>query len=140
MFAGPGRVLAAEIVGRLKRIATVYGLYGAAGLLIICAAGYALDALHAWLASMSGAVQAGLLVAAMLLLLAVSAMVVAILVGRRRHAAPDLKVVTLAAMPELGHHKAWIPAVSGMIVGGAAAAIGRRLGHRKSRHEVSGDA
>lgn len=137
-------VVTAEVVGRLKRIATVYGLYGVAGFLIIFAAGYALDAFHGVLASRFGEMQASLLVAALLLVLAVLAVVVAILVSRRRQTAPDLKAVARAAMPELGHHKAWIPAVFGMMIGGAAAAIGLQSRLRKTRrvlprHEVSGD-
>ena len=63
MFGGLGSFITSEISGVVRRNAVIYGLFGLAALLLLCAAGYALNALHTVLEFRYGAVAASLWVA-----------------------------------------------------------------------------
>lgn len=76
--------LVAGATGAIRRRVIVYGLWFAAGLLLIFAAGYAVNGLHALLISWWGAIAASLAVAGGLLLCSIVLVVVGHLLSRRR--------------------------------------------------------
>ena len=63
MLGGIGSFITAEVSGTVRRNLVVYGLYGFAALLLFCAGGYALHALHIVLEQRYGAVAASLWIA-----------------------------------------------------------------------------
>lgn len=63
MFASIGDYVTTTISGVVKRTATIAGLYVFAALMVVCAAGYGLNALYSYLASSRGAVFASLWIA-----------------------------------------------------------------------------
>ena len=64
MFGGIGSFIASEVSGVVRRNVIVYGLFGLAVLLMLCAGGYALNALHTVLEQRYGAVAASLWIVA----------------------------------------------------------------------------
>lgn len=67
MLAAAFRVWLADLKSRLSSRLWSYGMFGAAGFLLLCAAGYVLDALHGWLALSYGRTSASLIIAALLM-------------------------------------------------------------------------
>lgn len=74
--------LAETVKAALRRELVIYGLWSAGGLLVLFAAGYALDALYTFLMFRWGGVAASLAVAAGLLLSAVAAVLAGYLISR----------------------------------------------------------
>ncbi|MFJ5369112.1 hypothetical protein ACIPIA_07815, partial [Bosea sp. CER48] len=69
----------------MRRNAIVYGLFGLAALLLLCAGGYALNALHTLLELRYGAIAASLWIAGGLLATAILAFCIGLYVkGKRR--------------------------------------------------------
>lgn len=100
MFGGIGSYIASEISGSVRRNVTIYGLFGFAGLLLLCAAGYALAALHTVLALRYGPVAASLWIAGGLALAAVIALCTALYIkNRKRPARPIPASAAFAAAP-----------------------------------------
>ncbi len=97
MLGGIPALLASEVGGAVRRNAAVYGLYLAAVLLIACAAGYGLDALHTVLALHYGAVAASLWIAGGLLLAAAVAFAAAAYIKSRRRPSKRLAAAMAAA-------------------------------------------
>ncbi len=131
MFGGLGSFIASEITGTVKRNVTVYGLFGLAGLLFVCAAGYALSALHSVLEIHYGPVAASLWIAGGLALTAVVAASVALFVkNRRRPPRPVAATAAFAAAPlaarVLTSRMGWrIAALGGIAVVGTI--LGRQI-------------
>lgn len=130
MIGGLGALLASEIRGRVKRNIVVYGLYGLAALLMICAAGFALGALHAVLEQLYGKVQASLMIAGGLVVAGLLVFAIAAFINSRRRPAPPLAATALAAAPIaaslLTSRKKWSTAlVGGVVILGAI--LGRQL-------------
>jgi len=84
MIGGLGSYIASEISGTVKRNVTIYGLFAVAGLLMLCAAGYALSAVHTILALRYGPVAASLWIAGGLLLVALIALGTALYIKNRK--------------------------------------------------------
>ncbi|WP_332696355.1 hypothetical protein [Bosea sp. (in: a-proteobacteria)] len=97
MLGGIPALLASEIGGAVRRNATVYGLYLAGVLLVVCAAGYGLNALHTVLTLHYGSVAASLWIAGGLLLAAVIAFAIAAYVKSRRRPTKRLEAAMAAA-------------------------------------------
>jgi hypothetical protein len=70
MFGALGSYVASEVSGVVKRNVTVLALYGLAVLLMVCAVGYALGALHSYIAVTQGVIAASLWIAGGLFLFA----------------------------------------------------------------------
>jgi len=98
MLGGLTALLASEVGGAVRRNATVYGLYLAALLLMACAVGYGLDALHTLLTLRYGAITASLSIGGGLLLLAALLFGLALYVKNRRRPSKRL-AAALAAAP-----------------------------------------
>ncbi len=100
MLGGIGSYIASEVSGSVRRNATIYGLFGLAGFLLVCAAGYALAALHTVLALRFGPVSASLWIAGGLVLAAIVALCTALYVkNRKRPARPIPASAAFAAAP-----------------------------------------
>lgn len=100
MFGGLGSYIASEVSGSVRRNATVTGLFALAALLLVCACGYALDALHIVLAERYGATAASLWIAGGLAVTAVLALCIALYVKNRpRPPRPVAATAALAAAP-----------------------------------------
>jgi hypothetical protein len=100
MFGGLGSYIASEVSGSVRRNVTIYGLFGLAGLLFLCAAGYALSALHTVLALRYGPVAASLWIAGGLALAAIIALCTALYFkNRKRPARPIPASAAFAAAP-----------------------------------------
>ena len=84
MLGGIPALLARELATTVRRNAAVFGLYLVAAVLVICAAGYGLNALHTVLSELYGSVAASLWIAGGLLLAAVVAVAIAAYVKSRR--------------------------------------------------------
>ncbi|WP_439495503.1 hypothetical protein [Bosea sp. (in: a-proteobacteria)] len=130
MLGGLGAFLASEINGVVKRNLIVYGLYGLSALLIVCAAGYALNALHTMLVLRFGGVEASLMVAGGLIIAALLVFALAALIKSRRRPPRPLATTALAAAPIaaklMGSRMSWRTAlVGGIVVLGAV--LGRQL-------------
>jgi hypothetical protein len=130
MLGGLGAFLASEINGVVKRNLIVYGLYGLSALLIVCAAGYALNALHTMLVLRFGGVEASLMVAGGLVIAALLVFALAALIKSRRRPPRPLATTALAAAPIaaklMGSRMSWRTAlVGGIVVLGAV--LGRQL-------------
>lgn len=97
MLGGIPALLARELATAVRRNATVYGLYLVAALLVVCAAGYGLNALHTVLTELYGSVAASLWIAGGLLLSAVIAIAIAAYVKSRRQPSRRLETALAAA-------------------------------------------
>ncbi|HEY5797887.1 MAG TPA: hypothetical protein VIU82_23010 [Bosea sp. (in: a-proteobacteria)] len=134
MLGGIGAFLASEISGAVRRNVVVYALFGLATLLVLCAGGYALSALHTVLALRYGAAEASLFIAGGLLVAALLAFGTGLYVKNRRRPARPLAATALVAAPiaaklvgaGLGSRKGWkIAALGGVVVLGAL--LGRQF-------------
>lgn len=134
MLGGIGAFIASEISGAVRRNVIVYGLMGFAALLLLCAGGYTLSALHTVLALRYGTAEASLLIAGGLLLAALIAFGIALYVKNRRRPARPIAATALVAAPlaakligsGIGSGKAWrVALVGGVVVLGAL--LGRQF-------------
>ena len=130
MFGGLGSFITAEISRVVKRNVVVYGLFGFAALLMVCAGGYALNALHTVLEFRYGAVAASLWIAGGLFLAGLIAICIALLVKSRRRPPRPVATAALAAAPLaaklIGSRLSWRVALAGgVIVLGAI--LGRQI-------------
>ncbi len=130
MFGGIGSFIASEVSGVVRRNVIVYGLFGLAALLMLCAGGYALNALHTVLALRYGAVAASLWIAGGLFLAALLALGVAVIVKNRRRPPRPAATAALAAAPLaaklIGSRLSWRIALAGGIVV-LGAILGRQI-------------
>lgn len=114
----------------VRRNVIVYGLFGLAVLLMLCAGGYALNALHTVLALRYGAVAASLWIAGGLFLAALLALGMAMIVKNRRRPPRPAATAALAAAPLaaklIGSRLSWRMAVAGGIVV-LGAILGRQI-------------
>ncbi|AMJ61068.1 hypothetical protein AXW83_12900 [Bosea sp. PAMC 26642] len=74
----------------VRRTATIAGLYVFAALMVICAAGYGLNALYSYLMSSQGAVAASWWVAGGLLVVAIICGGVAVYIGKKPRPSPPV--------------------------------------------------
>ncbi|MEZ2410093.1 4-amino-4-deoxy-L-arabinose transferase-like glycosyltransferase [Bosea sp. OAE752] len=131
MFGGLGSFIASEVSGTVKRNATVFGLFAFAALLLLCAGGYALNALHIVLTERYGAVAASLWIAGGLAISALIAFGIALFVRNRpRPQRPIAATAAFAAAPlaakMLTSRTGWrIAALAGIAVLGTV--LGRQL-------------
>jgi len=130
MFGGIGSFITSEVSGVVRRNVTVYGLFGLAALLMLCAGGYALNALHTVLALRYGAVAASLWIAGGLFLSALLALGMALIVKNRRRPPRPAATAALAAAPLaaklIGSRLSWrMAAAGGIVVLGAI--LGRQI-------------
>ncbi len=130
MFGGIGSFISSEVSGVVRRNVTVYGLFGLAALLMLCAGGYALNALHTVLALRYGAVAASLWIAGGLFLSALLALGMALIVKNRRRPPRPAATAALAAAPLaaklIGSRLSWrMAAAGGIVVLGAI--LGRQI-------------
>ena len=130
MFGGLGAYLASEVSGAVRRNVIVYGLYGIGALLMLCAGGYALNALHTVLLARYGTVAASLWIAGGLLLAGLISFGVAAYVKNRRRPARPLAATAMVAAPVaaklLGSKLTWrAAALGGVVVLGAL--LGRQF-------------
>lgn len=131
--------LVSSATAALKRRAIVYGLWVVSGLFVLFAAGYALDALHAWLMFRWGSVAASLTVAGGLLLCAIGLIITGYLLSRataptlyqRLQASPEIsRTAKLLTRPK----RTMAPAAAGAIAG--AVAVGTLAFLRRRRPSV----
>lgn len=131
MLGGIGSFITSEISGTVRRNLVVLGLYGFAALLLVCAGGYALHALHVLLELRYGAIAASLWIAVGLLGGALIAFLTALFVkSRRRPPRPAVSTAAFAAAPLaaklLGSRRGWrIALAGGVVVLGAI--LGRQI-------------
>lgn len=130
MFGGIGSFITSEVSGVVRRNVTVYGLFGLAVLLMLCAGGYALNALHTVLTLRYGAVAASLWIAGGLFLAALLALGMAVIVKNRRRPPRPAATAALAAAPLaaklIGSRLSWrMAAAGGIVVLGAI--LGRQI-------------
>ncbi len=97
MLGGLTALLTSEVGSAVRRNATVYGLYLVGLLLVVCAVGYGLDALHTWLAIEYGRIAASLWIAGGLLATALVAFGVGAYVKSRRRPSRRLEAAMAAA-------------------------------------------
>ncbi len=139
MLGGLGNFIASEVSGAVKRNVIIYGLYGFSALLVLCAAGYALNALHTVLTLRYDPITASLWIAGGLLLAALLSLGVATHVKNRRRPPRPLATTALAAAPIaaklLGSSRiGWRTAVVGSVVI-LGALIGRQFFNRDGSDE-----
>jgi hypothetical protein len=130
MLGGLGSFVASEVSGAVKRNVTIYGLFGFAALLLICAGGYALNALHTVLELRYGTVAASLWIAGGLFAASVLALCTALIVKGRRRPPRPAATAALAAAPLaaklIGSRLSWrMMAAGGIVVLGAI--LGRQI-------------
>jgi peptidoglycan/LPS O-acetylase OafA/YrhL len=134
MLGGIGAFLASEISGAVRRNVIVYALFGIAALLVLCAGGYALSALHTVLALRYGTAEASLIIAGGLLVAALLAFGLGLYVKNRRRPARPLAATALVAAPlaakligsGMASRKGWrVALVGGVVVLGAL--LGRQF-------------
>lgn len=130
MFGGLGSFIASEVSGAVRRNVIVYGLFGFAALLLLCAGGYALNALHTLLELRYGAVAASLWVAGGLFAASLLALIVALVVKSRRRPPRPTATAALAAAPLaaklIGSRLSWrVVLAGGIVVLGAI--LGRQI-------------
>ncbi len=130
MFGGLGSFITAEISRVVKRNVVVYGLFGFAALLMVCAGGYALNALHTVLEFRYGAVAASLWIAGGLFASGLLAICIALFVRSRRRPPRPVATAALAAAPLaaklIGSRLSWRVALAGGIVV-LGAILGRQI-------------
>ena len=130
MFGGIGSFITSEVSGVVRRNVTVYGLFGLAALLMLCAGGYALNALHTVLVLRYGAVAASLWIAGGLFLAGLLALGMAAIVKNRRRPPRPAATAALAAAPLaaklIGSRLSWRMALAGGIVV-LGAILGRQI-------------
>jgi hypothetical protein len=97
MLGGLTALITSEVGGAVRRNATVYGLYLVGLLLLVCAIGYSLDALHTWLAMAYGRIAASLWIAGGLLATALLAFGIGAYVKSRRRPSRRLETAMAAA-------------------------------------------
>lgn len=130
MLGGLGAFIASEVSGAVRRNVIVYGLYGFGALMVLCAGGYGLNALHTVLATRYGAVEASLWIAGGLFLTGLISFGVAVYVKNRPRPARPLAATALVAAPVaaklLGSKLSWKALmVGGVVVLGAV--LGRQF-------------
>lgn len=99
MFGGLGAFIASEVSGAVRRNVIIYGLYGLAVLLMLCAGGYALHALHTVLAISQGPVAASLWIAGGLFLAGLISFAIGLSVKSRPRPSPPLATTAFVAAP-----------------------------------------
>jgi len=138
MFGGIGSFIASEISGAVKRNVIVYGLFGLAALLVLCAGGYALNALHTMLMLRYGGVAASLWIAGGLFATALLAFCIALYVKGRRRPPRPAATAALAAAPLaaklIGSRMSWRLALAGGIVV-LGAILGRQIVAGGAEHD-----
>lgn len=112
--------LMVQVKSFVQRQATIYGLMAAAGLILIFAAGYGLDAVREILVPKVGAVYASLIVGGALLFIAVACLGAAVYLGRSSRPA-DATRKALSSLPNVPR----LPRVTGsaMLAGGAVTGL-----------------
>lgn len=129
MFGGLGSFIASEVSGAMKRNIAVYGLFGLALLLLFCAGGYALNAVHTLLEQHYGAVAASLWVAGGLSASALLAFCIGLFVKGRRRPPRPAATAALAAAPLaaklVGSRLNWR-----LVMAGGVIALGAILGRQ----------
>ena len=118
--------IAAEATTALKRKAIVYGLMAVAGLIVLFAAGYAVNAAYMVLVFRVGAVTASLIVAAGLLVLAAALIITGVVMSRRPlHAAVSTgKASPYAAAPyQPPYSKKRVLAVAAALAGALSTSV-----------------
>ena len=136
MFGALGTYVASEVSGVVKRNVTVLALYGLAGLLMVCALGYGLSALHSYIAFSQGVVAASLWIAGGLFLFALLSIGLASYVKNKPRPSRPLPMAQTAMMAApfaakfaKSKNMNWrTAAVGGVVVLGLV--IGRRLFRR----------
>ncbi len=130
MFGGIGSFITSEISGVVRRNLTVLGLYGFGALLILCACGYGLGAVHTVLTLRLGAVAASLWIAGGLFVAGLISFGVAAYVKGRRRPARPLAQTALVAAPVaarlLGSRMGWKAGLAGVAVV-LAAVLGKQM-------------
>lgn len=130
MLGGLGSFIASEISGSVRRNLVVYGLFGLAALLLLCAGGYALNALHTLLELRYGAIAASLWIAGGLFLAALLAFSIGLIVKSRRRPPRPAATAALAAAPLaaklIGSRLSWRLVLAGGIVA-LGAILGRQI-------------
>lgn len=130
MLGGLGAFIASEVGGAIRRNVIVYGLYGLAALLLVCAAGYALGALHTVLTFHYGSAQASLIVAGGLLVGSLIVIGVAAYLRSRPRPARPLARTALVAAPIaaklMGSRMTWRMGLAGAVVV-LGAVLGRQI-------------
>ncbi|PZU94348.1 MAG: hypothetical protein DI527_03950 [Chelatococcus sp.] len=130
MFGGLGALIASEIAGVVRRNVVICGLLAFAALLVLCACGYALHALHVVLALHYGPVAASLWIAGGLLVAALAALCAALVVKGRRRPPRPVATAAFAAAPVavqlLGSRVGWRAVLLGGVVL-AGVVLGRQL-------------
>jgi hypothetical protein len=120
--------LLAQVTTALKRRAIVYGLMGLGGLLVIFAAGYALNAVHAWLLFRYGTISASLIIAGFLLMLAVASIGAGRIIAGRPNNTAEFASRSTAYNPgpyRSSHQRRWkavAAGATGAVTAAAAAA------------------
>ena len=99
MLGGLGAYITAQISGAIRRSTTIYGLYALAGVMIVCSAGYLLNALHTFLMLRYGGVAASLWVAGGLFVTALIAVGVAAYIKGRPKPKRNLAATAMLAAP-----------------------------------------
>jgi hypothetical protein len=107
----------ADVKSRLNTRLWAWGMFGAAGFLLLCAAGSVLDAMHGWLAFRYGPVRASLIIAALLLVAAGGCALWATLLRHGRHHPVPASPLTMASLHPSRS------AMRGLAVGGALSAV-----------------
>ncbi|MDP3257454.1 MAG: hypothetical protein Q8S58_05160 [Bosea sp. (in: a-proteobacteria)] len=134
MLGGIGAYIAGEISGAVRRNVTVAVLLGLGLLLMICAGGYLVAALHSALALRYGSVEASLFVAGGLFLTGLVAIAIGFYVKNRPRPARPMAATALVAAPlaakllgtGLTSKKGWrFALVGGVVVLGAL--LGRQF-------------
>lgn len=130
MFGGIGSFITSEISGVVRRNLTVLGLYGFGALLMLCAGGYGLGALHTVLSLRLGAVAASLWIAAGLFVAGLISFGVAAYLRTRRRPARPLAQTALVAAPVaarlLGSRLGWKAGLAGAAIV-LAAVLGKQI-------------
>ncbi|MCZ8041860.1 MAG: hypothetical protein O9330_05235 [Beijerinckiaceae bacterium] len=134
MLGGIGAFIAGEISGAVRRNVTVAVLLGLGVLLMFCAGGYLVAAVHTALALRYGSVEASLFVAGGLFVAGLMAIAIGFYVKNRRRPARPMAATALVAAPlaakligaGLTSKKGWrIALVGGVVVLGAL--LGRQF-------------
>lgn len=130
MFGGLGAFIASEVSGVVRRNLIVYGLFGLSALLMLCAGGYALNALHTVLELRHGPVAASLWIAGGLLVVSLFFVGLALIVKNRRRPPRPYATAAMAAAPVaaklVGSRLSWRTAlIGGVVVLGAV--LGRQF-------------